>query len=466
MPRYKRLKKTIRKKEKASKKHIVKDDIDKQKKKEDIKDYDLKKLVWELRGGKLRYGKSAGRASGSSWIATQNKGEEMKIQRNAMQALAKQQALENANVRDQYETYRTNVELEKGVGMQNEINSMKEMNKAREYKLQQERGTSASGRELMDEISEEYTDVKKKSDLWSETVKKKQDIGKSKKKLEEDKKKLIELVGGKDKLPKVIDEDYVKKQQAAYADAKRAQSNVTEAVNVRKKVIEKYDKEAKRLGIPDDSDFYKTKDLIEKKSMMSKYLADQKEVVEKTEKEWRDVKEGFTNMKKVAEDKQKSIDELRGQITELYPDDVEFVDGIINDPRFTYQEKMGRIFGIRSKEALELAKEATLYKAAVIVGKHNKEDEERATELLDLVGRLHDEAINDKQHYAQKKEIYKKGTAGFNREVREMMQLVNPLYDSVNIDPQYQPERADAVDVLESINKEARKLRDEDESVE
>lgn len=467
MPRYKRLKKVNHKKEKSNKKRAVKDDIDAKKKKEDIKDYEIKKLLWELRGGKLRYGKAAGRVSGSSWIATQNKGEEMKIQRNAMQALAKQQALENANVKDQYDTYRTNVELEKGVGMQNEINSMKEMNKAREYKLQQERKTSASGRELMNEISEEHANVKKQYDLMSETVKKKQDIGKMQKGYEEDKKKLIELSGGDDKLPEVIDEDYVKKLRTAYDDAKRTQKNVTEAVNARKKAIGKFDKEAKRIGIPDDSDFYKTKDLIEKKSMMSKYLADQKEVVEKIEKEWNDVKEGFTNMKKVVEDKEKSIDELRGQFTELYPDDAEYVDGIINDPRYTYTEKMGRIFEIeKRKQVLNMVKKETLYQAAVMVGEQNKRDEERVAELSDSVGRLRDEAINDKRYTAEKENIHKKGSAGFKREVNEIMQLVNPLYDSVNIDPQYRATNKDAVAVLERINKEARKLRDEDDNVE
>ena len=87
MPRYKRLKKTIRKKEKTSKKRAVKDDIDAKKKKEDIKDYDVKKLVWELRGGNLRYRKSAGRATGSSWIATQNKSEEVKNQMRNMELM-------------------------------------------------------------------------------------------------------------------------------------------------------------------------------------------------------------------------------------------------------------------------------------------------------------------------------------------------------------------------------------------
>lgn len=466
MPRYKRLKKVNQKKGKSGKKRAVKDDIDAKKRKEDIKEYELKKLIWELRGGKLRYGKAAGRVSGSSWIAVQNKSEESKNRERQMQALAKQQARENANVRDQYETYRTNVELEKGVGMQNEINSMKEMNKAREYKLQQERGTSASGRELMDEISEEYTDVKKKSDLWSEAVKKKQGIGRFQKKSEEDKRKLIELVGGKDKLPKVLDEDYVKEQQTAYDDAKKSQSIVTEAVNARKKAIDKYDKEAKRLGIPDDNDFYKSKDLAEKKSMMSKYLADQKDVVENTEKELSGFKEGLTNMKKVIEDKEKSIAELRGQITELYPGDSENVEGIINDPRYTYQEKMERIFDNHSNLALELAQEATLYKAAVMVGKHNKQDKVRAKELNVLVDRLRDEAIIDKQYGAQRKAYVKKGSGEFNREVGKMMRLVNPLYEGSSIDPQYIPERANAVDVLESINEAASKLRDEDESVE
>lgn len=463
MPRYKRLKKVNQKKGKGGKKRAVKDDIDAKKKKEDIKEYELKKLIWELRGGKLRYGKAAGRVSGSSWIATQNKSEENKIQKNAMMAAVKQKALEEANIGDQYATYRTNVELGKGIGMQDDINSMKEKNKTMEYKLQQQRGTSASGQELMDEISEEYANVKKQYDLMSDAVKKKQDIGKFQKKHEEDKKKLIELVGGEDKLPEVIDDNYVKDQQTAYAAAKKSQSNVTEAVNARKKAIDKYDKEGKRLGIPDDSDFYKSKDLIEKKSMMDKYLADQKEVLEKKEKGWSDLKKGYTNMKKVMEDKQKSIDELHGQFTELYPDDVEFVEGVINDPRFTFDEKMERIYGNKHGEVLKLVEKGTLYQAAIMVANRNKRDESHVAKLKKWVGCLHVEAVNDKQYAAEKEEIYQKGSGEFSQEVSEMMRVVNPLYDGASVDPQYRTTRKDAVDVLESINKEASKLRDEDE---
>ena len=465
MPRYKRLKKVNRKGGKRGKKGAVKDDIAEKKKKEDIKEYELKKLLWELRGGKLRFGKAAGRVSGSSWIAVQNKSEELKNQRRNAELLAKQQMRENANVRDQYETYRTNVELEKGVGVQNEINSMKEANKAMEFKLQQQRKTSASGNELMNEISEEYTDVKKKSDLMSEIVKREQDIGKSKKKFEEDRKKFIELIGGEDNLPEVMDEDYVKEQQTAYADAKRTQLNVTKSLDAYKKAAAKYDKEGKRLGIPEDSDFYKTKDLLEKKSMMNEYLADRKKSLQKEEEGLADLKKGITNMKKAREDNEKSVAELRGQITELYPDDSENVEGIINDPRYTFDEKVDRIHEMQNREALKAAQEATLYEAAVMVGKHNKRDAERAAELNDLVGRLHEEAVNDKRLYAQRK-IYEKGTAGFNREVKRIMQVVNPLYDSVSIEEQYRPENVNAVAVLESINKEVSKLRDEDESVE
>lgn len=462
MPRYKRLKKVNRKGEKSGKKRAVKDDIDAKKKKEDIKDYELKKLIWELRGGKLRYGKAAGRVSGSSWIATQNKSEEAKIQRNAMQALVKQQAREDANIRDQYATYRTNVELEKGVGMQDDINSMKEKNKTMEYNLQQQRGTSASGQELMDEISKEHAVVKKQHDLMSDAVKKKQDIGKFQKKYEEEKKKLIELVGGPDNLPKVIDDDYVKENQTAYEEAKKKQSNVTSAVDARKKALDKYDREGRRLGIPEDNDFYKTKDLHKRESMIDDYLADQLKTIQENEEKLSDLKKSHANIKKTVEDKQKSIDEMKGQITELYRDDSKSVEDIINDPRYTFDEKMDRIYGMQSRVALGVAQEATLYEAAVMVGKHNKEDKERAEELLKSVNRLHEEAVNDKRHYAQKN-IYKKGTAGFKREVKEMMQQVNPLYDSVNIEEQYKPESADAAAVLESINKEASKLRDEDE---
>lgn len=462
MPRYKRLKKVNQKKGKSGKKRAVKDDIDAKKKKEDIKEYELKKLIWELRGGKLRYGKAAGRVSGSSWIATQNKSEENKIQKNAMMAAIKQQALEDANIKDQYATYRTNVELEKGVGMQNDINSMKEMNKGMEYKLQQQRGTSASGKELLDEISEEHAEVKKRHDLMNDAVKKKQDIGKFNKKYEEDKKKLVELVGGPGNLPKVIDEDYVKEQQNAYDAAKGIQTNVTSAVDARKKALAKYDKEGRRLGIPEDSDFYKTMDLLKRESMINDYLANQVKTTQETEKKWSDLKKDHANIKKTIEDKKKSIDELHGQITELYGDDSKIVEDIINDPRYTSDEKVDRIYGLQNRMALGAAQEATLYEAAVMVGKHNKEDEERGEELLKSVNRLHEEAVNDKRHYAQKN-IYKKGTDGFKREVEKMMQLVNPLYDSVNINPQYRATDSDAAAVLESINKEASKLRDEDE---
>lgn len=462
MPRYKRLKKVNQKKEKSGKKSAVKDDIDAKKKKEDIKEYELKKLMWELRGGKLRYGKAAGRVSGSSWIATQNKSEEAKIRENAMKAVAKQQALEAANSRDQYATYRTNVELEKGIGMQDDINSMKEKNKAMEYKLQQQRGTSASGQELMDEVSKEHAVVKKQHDLMSDIVKKEQEKGKLQKKYEEDKKKLIELIGGEDKLPEVIDENYVKENQTAYNEAKKKQSNVTSAVNVREKALKKYDREGERLGIPDDNDFYKTKDLHKRESMINEYLADQVKTTQETEEKWSDLKKSHANMEKVIEDKQKSIDELQGQITELWRGDSKFVEDIFNDPRYTIDEKVDRIYGLKRKVALELAKEETLYEAAVVVGKHNKEDKERGEELLNSVNRLHDEAVNDKRLY-QMKDIHKKGTAGFNREVKGIMQQVNPLYDGVGIEEQFRPEEADAVAILEHINEDARKLRDEDE---
>lgn len=464
MPRYKRLKKVNQKKGGGGKKRAVKDDIDAKKKKEDIKEYELKKLLWELRGGKLRYGRAAGRASGSSWIAVQNKSEEQKIQQRQMQAVAKKQALEAANSRDQLATYRTNVELEKGIGMQDDINSMKEKNKTMEYKLQQQRGTSASGQELMDEISKEYTDVKKQHDLMSDAVKKKQDIGKFKKKYKEDKEKLIGLVGGEDKLPKVIDEKYVKEQTDAYNDAKKKQANVTSVVNAREKALKKYDTEGRRLGIPEDNDFYKTKDLHKRESMINDYLADQVKTTQETEEKWSDLKKGLANMEKVKEDKQKSIVELQGQITELYPDNGEFVKDIINDPRYTYDEKIGRIRENRRKVALVLAQEETLYQAAVKVGKHNEEDKERAKELLKSVNRLREEVVNDKRYDVEK--IYQKGSDEFNREVDEIMQEVNPLYDGVGIDPQYRATREDAVAVLKSINKEASELRDEDENVE
>ena len=463
MPRYKRLKKVNQKKGKGGKKRVVKDDIDAKKKKEDIKDYELKKLIWELRGGKLRYGKAAGRVSGSSWIATQNKSEENKIRENAMKAFAKQQMRDAANATDQYTTYRTNVELEKGVGMQDDINSMKEKNKAMEYKLQQQRGTSASGKELMDEISEEHAVVKKQSDLMSDAVKKKQDIDKFHKKYEEGKKKLIELSGGIDDLPEVIDDDYVKEQQTAYDDAKKSQLNVTKSLDAYKKATAKYDKEAKRLGIPDDSDFYKTKDLLEKKSMMNEYLVDREKSLQKEEEGWTDLKKGYTNMNKVIEDKEKSVAELRGQIPELFPGNSEFVESIINDPRYTFDDKVDRIYEIKKGEALKLVEKGTLYLAAVMVGGQNKKDEEHTAKLKKWVGRLHDEAVNDKRYAAEKENIYQKGSGGFNREVKEMMQVVNPLYDSVNIDPQYRATRADAAAVLGSINKEASELRDEDE---
>ena len=460
MPRYKRLKKVNQKKGNGGKKSAVKDDIDAKKKKEDIKEYELKKLIWELRGGKLRYGRAAGRASGSSWIATQNKSEEAKIQRNAMQAVAKQQALEAVNTKDQLATYRTNVELEKGVGMQDDINSMKEKNKTMEYKLQQQRGTSASGQELMDEISKEHAAVKKQSDMWSDAVKKKQDIGKLQKKYEEDKEKLIGLVGGPDNLP-VIDDEYVKKQTDAYNEAKKKQSNVTSAVNARKKALEKYDKEGRRLGIPDDDDFYKTKDLHKRESMIDDYLAKQVKTTQETEEILKDLKKSLANINKVREDKQKSIDEMQGQIAELYPDNGEFVKDIINDPRYTYDEKVGRIREMQSRKGLELVEKGTLYLAAVMAGEQNKQDEEHAAKLEKWVGRLHNEAVNDKRYNVEK--IYQKGSEGFEREVDQFMQLVNPLYDGVGIDPQYRATREDAVAVLESINKEASELRDEDE---
>lgn len=463
MPRYKRLKKVNQKKGKGGKKRAVKDDIDAKKKKEDIKDYEIKKLIWELRGGKLRYGKAAGRVSGSSWIATQNKSEENKIQKNAMMAAVKQKALEEANIKDQYATYRTNVELGKGIGMQDDINSMKEKNKTMEYNLQQQRGTSASGQELMNEILEEHANVKKQYDLLNDAVKKKQDIGKFKKKYEEDKGKLIELVGGVDNLPKVINEDYVKENQTAYNKAKAAQLNVTSALDARKKALEKYDREGRRLGIPEDNDFYKTMDLLKRESMINEYLADQEKTTQENVKKWSDLKKGHSNIKKTIEDKQKSIDELQGQITELYPNDSEFVEGIINDPRYTFDEKVDRIYENRRKVALVLAQEATLYEAAVKVGKHNKEDKERAEELLKSVNRLREEAVNDKRYDDEKEEIYQKGTSGFKREVKGIMQQVNPLYDSVNIDPQYRATREDAAAILELINEEASKLRDEDE---
>lgn len=466
MPRYKRLKKVNHKKEKSNKKRAVKDDIDAKKKKEGINDYEIKKLLWELRGGKLRYGRAAGRAPGSSWIAVQNKSEELRNQKRNAELLAKKQAREAADVTQQYETYRTNVGLEKSVGLQNDINSMKEKNKAMEYKLQQQRGTSASGKELMDEISEEYTDVKKKSDLMNEIVKREQNICKMNKSVLEGRKKLIELSGGNDVLPKVIDDDYVKEQQTAYNEAIETQKNVTEALNARKKAIDKYDKEAKRIGIPDDSDFYKSKDLHEKKSMMGEYLVQQNETLQKMGEELNDFKGSYANIKKTRESKQKSINDLSNQFTELYPDNGKYVGDVIKDDRYTFEEKMSRLFDLEENHALDVAKTATLYGAAVVVGKHNKQDGEHAAKLNDLVGRLQEEAVNDKRYRVEKEKYLSKSGVGFKREVKEIMQQVNPLYDSVNIDPQYRATDADAVAVLKSINKEASKLRDEDESVE
>ena len=110
-----------------------------------------------------------------------------------------------------------------------------------------------------------------------------------------------------------------------------------------------------------------------------------------------------------------------------------------------------------------MAKTATLYQAAIMVGDHNKQDEQHTAELNDLVGRLYGEAVYDKRYNAQKENIYQKGTDGFNYEVNQIMQTVNPMYDGVNIEQQYRPTYTDAGVVLERINEDSGKLRDEDE---
>ena len=115
MPRYKRLKKGNRKKGKIDKKRIVNDDNVTQKK-EDVKNYELRKLMWELRGGKLKYRKAAGRASGSSWIAAQNKSEEMRNQLRNAELIHSQQIRDYetkmANTLHHFESERVKHEME------------------------------------------------------------------------------------------------------------------------------------------------------------------------------------------------------------------------------------------------------------------------------------------------------------------------------------------------------------------
>lgn len=429
MPRYKRLKKVNRKGERSSKKRAVKDDIDVKKKKEDIKDNDLKKLVWELRGGKIRYGKAAGRVSGSSWIAVQNKSEEVKNQlRNAESLHAKQ-------IHD----------------LQKDLKG---------------RNAGASGQELMNEISKVHMDVMREANLTKELVKKEEEMKKMREGILVDRKKIVSLRGGKDDLPKVIDDDYVADRQVDYDEIKTQKKKSKRAYDLIVKSIASYDGVAKQIGIPDDSGFYETKNLQEKSSILGKYFVEQNEAAQKGEEELEQFRESYDNIIMVRNNQQKGLDELHGKYEELYPGKVEVIDDIFNNDDYTHKEKLNHIFELERNEALDAAKTATLYKAAIMVGERNKRDEKHEAELNDLVDRLHEEAVYDKRYDAKKKKIYQKGTDGFNREVRGVMQLVNPLYDGVGIDPQYRAERTDAVNVLESINKEASKLRDEDENVE
>ena len=353
--------------------------------------------------------------------------------------------------------------LEKGVGMQNDIDSMNEQNRAVEHELQQRRGTSASGQELMDEISKEHIDVTKQSDLMSEIVKKQQDIDKMRKECLINRKKLVSLKKGIDDLPEVIDDEYVAEQQVALDEAEQHNQNVKKAYNANAKAITIYNRAAKQMGVPDDSGFYETTDLQEKSSMMGKYLADQEEALQRKEEELEQFKQSYDNIRMVRGNQQKSLDELHGKYEALYPDNVEYVDDVINNDDYTYEEKLNHIFWNERKQALDMAKTATLYQAAIMVGDHNKQDEQHTAELNDLVGRLYGEAVYDKRYNTQKENIYQKGTDGFKYEVNQIMQTVNPMYDGVNIEQQYRPTYTDAGVVLERINEDSGKLRDEDE---
>lgn len=421
MPRYKRLKKVIRekgKKKRTGKKRVVKDDIDAQKKKEDIKDYELKKLVWELRGGKLRYGKAAGRVSGSSWIATQNKSEELKNQlRNAELLHAKQ-------IRD----------------MQNDLKGG---------------SVRASGQELMNEISKVHMDVMRESDLTKQLVKKETEMQKMREGILADRKKIVSLRGGKDDLPKVIDDNYVADRQVDYDEVKTQKRKSKKARDLIVKSIAAYDDVAKQVGIPDDSGFYETKNLQEKSSILGKYLVEQNEAAQKGEEVLEQFRESYDNIVMVRNNQQKSLDELHGKFEGLYPDNVEDIDDVINNDDYTHKEKLNHIFELERNEALDAAKTATLYEAAIIVGEHNKQDETDAAELNDSVGRLHKEAVNVKRYNAKKREIYQKGDNEFDAEVTQIMQLVNPLYEGASIDPQYRATDTDAAVVLEHINKDS-----------
>ena len=422
MPRYKRLKKVNQKKVKSGKKRVVKDDIGAKKKKEDIKDYEVKKLIWELRGGKLRYGKAAGRVSGSSWIATQNKAEEVKNQlRNAELLHAKQ-------IRD----------------MQSDL---------------QGRSVRASGQELMNEISKVHMDVMREADLTKQLVKKETEMKKMREGILVDRKKIVSLRGGKDDLPKVIDDDYVADRQVDYDEIKTQKKKSKKAYDLIVKSVASYDDVAKQIGIPDDSGFYETKNLQEKSSILGKYLVEQNEAAQKGEEELEQFRESYDNIKMVRNNQQKSLDELHGKYEELYPDNVEDIDNVFNNDDYTHKEKLNHIFELERNEALDAAKTATLYQAAIMVGEHNKQDEEHTEELNDLVGRLHEEAVSDKRYNAKKKKIYQKGDDEFDDEVTQIMQFVNPLYDSVNIDPQYRTTDTDAAVVLERINKDSVKKR-------
>ena len=426
MPRYKRLKKVNQKKGKSGKKRAVKDDIDAKKKKEDIKDYEVKKLLWELRGGKLRYGKAAGRVSGSSWIAVQNKAEEVKNQkRNAEMLYAKQ-------VRD----------------MQNDLQGRRVRN---------------SGQELMNEISKVHMDVMREADLTKQLVKKETEMKKMREGILVDRKKIVLLRGGKDDLPKVIDDDYVADRQVDYDEIKTEKRKSKKAYDLIVKSIAAYDDVAKQIGIPDDSSFYETKNLQEKSSILGKYLVEQNEAAQKGEEELEQFRESYDNIKMVRNNQQKSLDELHGKYEGLYPDNVEDIDDVFNNDDYTHKEKLNHIFELERNEALDAAKTATLYQAAIMVGDHNKQDEQHTAELNDLVGRLYGEAVYDKRYIAQKENIYQKGTDGFKYEVNQIMQTVNPMYDGVNIEQQYRPTYTDAGVVLERINEDSGKLRDEDE---
>ena len=422
MPRYKRLKKVNQKKGKSGKKRAVKDVIDAQKKIEDIKDYDVKKLMWELRGGNLRYRKSAGRATGSSWIATQNKSEEVKNQMRNMELMYAKQIrdLQNGS--------------KKGV-------------------------VSATGQGLMDEIYKVHMDVMREADWTKQLVKKETEMKKLRDGILVDRKKIVSLRGGKDDLPKVIDGDYVADRQVDYDGVKTEKQKTKKACNLIVKAINSYDDVAKQIGIPDDSGFYETKNLQEKSSILGKYLADQNEAVQKGEEELEQFRESYNNIEMVRNNRQKSLDELHGKFEELYPDNVEDIDDIINNDDYTHKEKLNHIFELERNEALDAAKTATLYQAAIIVGEHNKQDETDAAELNDSVDRLHEEAVNVKRYNAKKRKIYQKGDDEFDAEVTRIMQQVNPLYEGASIDPQYRATDADAVVVLERINKDSVKKR-------